>query len=838
MAISESPAPHGTARLLSNSAYPALASLDASGAVIGWSDGAHRLLGHTAEEALERPAVSWLAGPVAGGQVGEAIERFRAGEPWHGELRLRHRDGRELPATVHLSPMRGSDGHRRWVVVAEDERQTPVAQTPVADLGDLMFAPLLAHSPLGVAVLGTDLRFIWTNEALTYGNAVPREERLGRRLSELFPHMEVDVLEGTMRRVLATGEPVLDFEYLGRSPVDRTRRHAWWMCFFRLEDSAGQVLGVWYMVMDITERWRARERMTLLNEASARIGSTLDMSVTTQELADVAVPRFADLVRVDLLESVLRGHEPVPGAPVGSIALRRTGRRAAPGRFDGPAGPTGETVAVPPPAVARCLRESRSVVESTVADSPVPAALDVFAPGDGVARPAPHAYLYVPVRARGITLGVVQFVRSGSPEPFDDEDVDLAEELAALAAVCVDNARRFTCERTAALTLQRSLLPRALAGGTALDVAWRYLPAGSASGVGGDWFDVIPLSGARVALVTGDVVGHGTNAAVTMGRLRTAVRTLADLDLPPEEVLAHLDDLVISLIEQESTCGTDEEGPDVSTAALGSTCLYAVYDPVARRCAMARAGHPPPVVVRPGGVAALADAPAGPPLGLGALPFEGAELDLPEGSLLALYTDGLLQNGRQDPDAALACLGEVLARPGATPEGICEEVTARLLTLPRTDDVALIVSRTRALDDDQVASWDVPADPAFVSTARDLATRRLSDWGLEELTFTTELIVSELVTNAIRYGSAPVRLRLIRQNVLICEVADASSTSPRLRHARTTDEGGRGLFLVAQLSRRWGARSLREGKTIWTEQSIGGAPAAPLVDYDALQAEL
>lgn len=850
MTVSGGTGPRRTASLPSGAAQAArvtqvaLASLDAQGLVMGWTEGARRLLGYTSDEALHRPAISLLAAPRGHGEAAEAaeaIERFRAGEAWHGVLRVRHRDGREMPASVHLSPMTGSDGCRRWVALAQEEGQASGPPESggllLPELGGLLFAPLLAHSPIGVAVLGPDLRCVWANEALTYGGHVPRELRLGRRLGELFPHMEVDVLEGTLRQVLATGEPVLDFEYLGRSPVDPARRHAWWMCFFRLEDSAGQVLGVWYMVMDITERWRAQERSALLNEASARIGSTLDVAVTTQELADVAVPSFADGATVALLESVLHGREPAPGPPSGSLALRRTGRRTFPEGRQASASPAGEGLLEPSPPAVRCLTTGRSVVESA-ADGSTLETLQAGPPGGDGAGPAPHASLFVPVRARGITLGVAHFTRARRPEPFDAEDVSLAEELASRAAVCVDNACRFTRERTAALTLQRSLLPRALAGGTALDVAWRYLPAGAASGVGGDWFDVIPLSGARVAMVVGDVVGHGTNAAATMGRLRTAVRTLADLDLPPEEVLAHLDDLVISLVEQEGPAEAGAQEPDAATAVLGSTCLYAVYDPVTQRCAMARAGHPPPLVVRPGGTAVLPDLPPGPPLGLGALPFESAELDLPEGSLLALYTDGLIQNGNQDVDGALTCLGETLARPGATLEGICEDATRKLLTGSQTDDIALIVSRTRALGEDHVASWNVPTDPAFVSTARELVARQLGEWGLDELAFTTELIVSELVTNAIRYGSGPVRLRLLRQNELICEVSDASSTSPRLRHARNTDEGGRGLFLVARLARRWGTRYTTDGKTIWTEQSTGSIAAAPFVDGDLPEAGL
>jgi hypothetical protein len=276
--------------------------------------------------------------------------------------------------------------------------------------------------------------------------------------------------------------------------------------------------------------------------------------------------------------------------------------------------------------------------------------------------------MVVPMRAHGATLGVALFGRSRRPEPFEADDLWLAEELTAKAAVGIHTARRDSREHTSTMTLQRSLLPQTLPDQGALDIATRYLPAGTRAGVGGDWFDVIPLSGARVALVVGDVVGHGIRASATMGRLRTAVRTLADVDLPPDELLTHLDDLVLHLSADEA--GTD--GAAESAGGIGTTCLYAVYDPVSRRCAFARAGHPPPAAVTPDGAVRFLDVPAGPPLGLGGLPFETFETDLPEGSLLALYTDGLLAARDHDIDEALDKMFAALARPARTLDTVCD----------------------------------------------------------------------------------------------------------------------------------------------------------------------
>jgi serine phosphatase RsbU (regulator of sigma subunit)/anti-sigma regulatory factor (Ser/Thr protein kinase) len=429
-----------------------------------------------------------------------------------------------------------------------------------------------------------------------------------------------------------------------------------------------------------------------------------------------------------------------------------------------------------------------------------------------------HSVMMVPLRARGVTLGMVHFLRHRTPESFGEDDLLLAEEIVTRAAVSVDNARRYTHERRTALALQRSLLPERSPALTAVEVAYRYLPAGSGADIGGDWFDAIQLSGARVALVVGDVVGHGIQASATMGRLRTAVRTLADVDLAPDELLTQLDDLVIRLDREE---GPEARGRAGETSGeIGATCLYAVYDPASRRCTLARAGHPPPALVTADGTVRFLDLPAGPPLGLGGLPYESTEVELAEGSLLALYTDGLVEAADRDIDVGLGLLRRALGSPADTLEETCDQVLDTVLTGRPADDTVLLLARTSALDSGQVRTWQLPRDPAAVAGARKVAGEQLATWGLEETAFATELIVSELVTNAIRYGDAPIQLRLIRDSTLICEVSDGSSTAPHMRRARVFDEGGRGLLLVAQVSERWGSRQTPTGKTIWAEQPL------------------
>ncbi|MEV5759381.1 SpoIIE family protein phosphatase [Streptomyces tendae] len=552
----------------------------------------------------------------------------------------------------------------------------------------------------------------------------------------------------------------------------------------------------------------AAARLGVLYEASVAIGTTLSVTRTAEELAEVAVPRFADHVTVDLAESVLRGNEPPAGVP----RLRRVA--ATPAGSGSGVAPAGEAIAVQPAGPqAAGLASRQAVLTSDVRGTPGPWAQNT----EDARRMLDHGFhslITAPLSTGGSVLGVADFWRSEDSRPFDADDLALVSELAAHTAICIDNARRYTREHAVAETLQRSLLPHSLPDQSLVDVAHRYLPA--RGGVGGDWFDVIPLPGARVALVVGDVVGHGLHAAATMGRLRTAVHNFSALDLPPEELLGHLDELASRI---DGAQGTEGDGDGFT----GATCLYAVYDATSGVCVLARSGHPEPALVRPDGTVEYLKVPVSPPLGLGGgMPFETAEVTLPEGSRLVLYTDGLVEDRVRGIDAGLETLRKALARRDRSSEETCQDVLDALLPARPNDDVALLVARTRLLDPSRVAEWDVPEDPAVVAGIRVDVTRRLDAWGLDEtLAFNTELVISELVTNAIRYATGPIRLRVLTyHDSLVCEVADGSSTSPHLRRAAITDEGGRGLFLVAQFAQRWGTRYTARGKVIWTEQSL------------------
>nr|WP_227025674.1 SpoIIE family protein phosphatase [Streptomyces fodineus] len=549
----------------------------------------------------------------------------------------------------------------------------------------------------------------------------------------------------------------------------------------------------------------AERRLRLLYDAMHGIGTTLDIVRTAQELTQFAVPRFADYVSVDLIDSILQG-----GEPEGTM-MRRTAVTGI--HEEHPLYPVGKRIdfgAETPQAIG--FGTGEPVLESDLPaltgwqeEDPVNARRII---AHGI-----HSMMVIPLRARGILMGVASFWRSERPEPFEEEDVAVAEELVARAALAIDNARRYTREHTTAVTLQRSLLPHGVPDQSALDVAYRYLPA--QAGVGGDWFDVIPLPGARVALVVGDVVGHGLHAAATMGRLRTAVHNFSALDLSPDELLARLDELV-------SRIDSDETGEEGGAGVTGATCLYVLYDPVAGRVAVALAGHPGPALVLPDGTVSFPEVPVSPPLGLaGGLPVETAHLTLPEGTRMVLFTDGLVEDRDRDVEVGLRQLRAALAGAvGRTPEETCTDILGALLPERPSDDIALLVASTRLLPSDRVALWEVPSDPAAVAPVRSDCARTLDTWGLEDIGYATELILSELITNAIRYGSPPIRVRMLYDRCLICEVSDGSSTSPHMRRAAPTDEGGRGLFLVGQFAERWGTRYLARGKVIWSEQAL------------------
>ncbi|MFE9011739.1 SpoIIE family protein phosphatase [Streptomyces cyaneofuscatus] len=822
--------------------------LDGRDTVVGWSPAATELLGFGAHEAVGRPLSAFLSPLPAEGPLPAASDRPAGAEPpgasgrpgpgppsGGNEIRLaRHRDGHELLVATTVCPLAGgTDGTGGTGGAGGLRADSPGRVLVAAELGALrqwesrlaLLQGLATQSPVGLAIYDTDLRLTWSNTAYEREIGKPLAEYRGKRADELYSGGTFvtpgypKTLDAVMHHVIDTGEPILDLHFQGIPPSDPGTEHLWSCSYYRLQDANGHVFGVCEDAFDISDRQRAQQRLALLVEVGRRIGTVLDVVTTAEEIAEVTVPEFAAAVRVDIARvTVMSGELPATGSSAAMDLLRVGEHSADPAAADAaeplyPGAPGSPADRYPPVTYPPGSPQDRSLASGgLVLDDHV---------------------LVVPLRVGGSVLGLVTFVRSPRPEvsdrplsrgpanTFDNGEVALADELAARAAVCIDNARRFTRERSASLALQRQLLPHHVPPQSAVEIAYRYLPSDDVTGVGGDWFDVIPLSGTRVGLVVGDVVGHGLQAAATMGRLRTSVRAFAQLDMAPDELLTRLDDLVGQPLDERPGTRDGAASDAYDELTTGATCLYAVYDPVSRRCVMARAGHLPPAVVHPDGRVTFPDLPAGPPLGLGGLPFESMEIELPVGSLLALFTDGLVEARDHDIDQGLDALGRVLGDPAASLEELCDRAVSELVPDATTaDDTALLLARTRQLDEGQVAEWELPAEAVAVGRARELATRQLGVWRLDELSFATELVVSELVTNAVRYGGGPLRLRLIRDRTLLCEVADTGHTSPHLRHSAEDDEGGRGLFIVAQLVQRWGTRYTPAGKTIWTEQAF------------------
>ncbi|WP_329459379.1 SpoIIE family protein phosphatase [Streptomyces sp. NBC_01497] len=699
-------------------AEAATAVIDGEGTVLAWTGSAERALGHRAADVVGRPVTALLAEGDGAERTANWREQARTRRPWSGVLFLRRRDGSGLKAVVEAQPLLG-EGRADWLVSATDPSGSsawPPARSAVA-------TTLLARAPVGLSIWDTDLRCVWVNGTAARQDGFLRRRRLGRLMTEVQPGPPGRAITAAMRQVLKTGEPVIEREYPWRVPGESEDR-VLSASYFRLDGADGQPIGVCNMATDI-EKSLVRQHLLTLGEVGSRIGTTLDVLKTSQELADAAVPLLADYVTVDLADTVPIGGEPLQrlaSSKGGIPVFRRAGIASVHEGVPESPWKVGEPVFVP-----RTSPFTQALLSGETHFEPVlDTSMDTWFGRDPERRARAietgmHSLIIVPLRARGVVLGEVVFVRTENRTPFSRDDLLLIEELVERAALSLDNARRYTREREAAVALQRNLLPRTLWGGPAVDIAFRYLPADIHEGVGGDWFDVIPLPDARVGLMIGDVVGHGINAAALMGQLRTVMGTLADLDLPPEVLLARLDRRVVQMAG-----GSDRpEGP--AAPVMSCTCAYAVYDPVTMRCTVASAGHPPPAVRRPDGEVSFVTVPPGPPIGLGTMTYESATVELPEDSVIALYTDGLIETRNADIDDGLDRLGAALSWDAPSLEELGSHVTETLAPrrarraqaasaaggefvggsgrLPRSeDDVALLLARTRLLSQRDAAA--------------------------------------------------------------------------------------------------------------------------------------
>ncbi|MFC7305070.1 SpoIIE family protein phosphatase [Streptomyces monticola] len=815
-------------------------SIGPDGLIDQWSLRAEQLFGVSADAAVGKDPIEAFV-PAELRDLGHRkVVEILDGREWTGVVPFRMAADGSMDgiAEVYVMPTETERGEKAAVCIVVDVRALRSIETDLA-----ASQAIFGQSPFGFLLFGTDLKVMRANRrfAAVFGGGV--DEHRGRTVHDYLPRHEADRMQAALRRVLETGDSVTDMQLVGPAPGSTDRRH-WSINLYRVHSGSGRPIGVAGLGTDVTRRHaaareaaNARRNLALLNEAGARIGNSLDLETTARELLDVSVPVFCDLASVDLYQGLLDGDETAQmghGLADGSAELRRVAFASA--VSDGPLdGPDVNVGAV-----------HRYSFNSPCADA-LRTARPVTISGDSSgAAGLVQSTLAVPMVAHDTVVGLARFTRAKGSEPFGERDRTLAVELAARAAVCIDNARLYRREHERALILQRSLLPPGDPEASGLDIACRYLPGNAATEVGGDWFDVIELPGHRTALVVGDVMGRGLRAAVAMGELRTAVRTLALLDLEPAEVLAALDEIARGLGNPGNTVGHSlrpPQSPQSTRRALQgrdidpsevylATCVYAVYDPVTRRCTFANAGHLPPVLVEPGEAALMLDVPPGMPLGVGGEPFEEVEVELPEGALLALYTDGLVESRDHPLDEGLRAFRNAITDPERPLEDVCDHVLNTLDTHHGEDDIALLMARVQGLPADAVGDWILPREPRSVGRAREYARAQLLSWDLEPLVDTTELLVSELVTNALRYGEGEIRLRLLLDRSLVCEVWDAGLVQPRRRRARDTDEGGRGLQLVGLLSASWGSRRTPRGKTVWFELPLpdGGSTAEPSVE--------
>ncbi|WP_406865537.1 SpoIIE family protein phosphatase [Streptomyces sp. HUAS MG47] len=658
----------------------AVVATGADGSIVRWDHAAQDLLGYTPHDVLGRH-IADLLHPDADRGLGRSLwEGAATGRGVMGMVTAWHKEGRPLDLEIWACPVpaRHRGGTTVLVFAAEAEAARRIRGSSAVWDG------LFTRSPVGIAILDTRLRFLRVNPALEVMNGLPQAAHIGRRPVEILPDVNGADMERAMRRALDEGRPVLDSRRTGRTPADPDHDHVWSGSYVRLEDAEGRPIGLAATLIDITAQQQAqleadavRRHLALINEATLKIGSSLDLERTAQELADVAVPDLSDAVTVDVLESLATGGELDAGL-IGGTTLRRLAKAPLTGSpVTAALAPLGRTLVFPASApYTRALGARRPFVVPVFDEQAIAPAADHSSTPAELLRLGVHSFMMTPLLARGVVLGLATFYRTRPVGPFTESEVALAGDLSARAAVCVDNARLYRREHDTAAVLQRSMLPQHITPPPGIEVAHRYLPASDVNEVGGDWYDVIALDGGRAALVIGDVMGHGTAAAAVMGRLSASVRALARLDLAPEDMLYQLEAALHDLVEP-----------------MIATFLCIVVDPATGHCRITRAGHPPPAAVLPDGTVRLLDVPPGLPLGVGGVRFSTTDVALPVGSVLVLYTDGLVEARSSDIDARLAELTDLLAAPVPSLPGLCDRLLTHLVPASADDDIALLVAR-------------------------------------------------------------------------------------------------------------------------------------------------
>ena len=786
----------------------AVFATDRTGRITGWSAPAEALFGRPSADAL---GLTWDALFDAGmsGLLDEALDRIAQGRSCNEILHVTVDGGRLLHLTVTCPPLVNASGETVLLCNVGDIEVDRRAETQLAFMDELM-----RKSPLGLVMIDENLRYVLVNDALAAINAVPAQAHIGRRVRDVVVTEDDGAYEKRMLETLRTGEPLLGLLLSGRTEGWPDSDRAWSVSLFRLTGRDDRVLGLGGIIVDITDQQTAlleasaaRQRLALVNEASTRMGTTLEMSEVARELAAVAVPSFADLavvkIRDDLLGDVTREITEAPVRLRRLAGLDVMNNAASEEMYRS----HGEVTDKPGLLLHESMRTREAKLLTTIDDEAIATLAKTSNDAELIRQSRLGSLIVAPFVVRDRVLGVVLFGRSADRASLSDEDLKTAVELASRTATCMDNALAYRNERRIAVALQRSMLPEeeVIPQPPGLEIAHLYRPSSNAAQVGGDWFDVIPLSGHRIALVVGDVMGHDIQAAANMGQLRTAMRTLARLDMEPVDLLTLLDDTV-------------QKGTTMQYA----TCVYAVCNVVTRECSIVSAGHPPPLLRHADGTTEVVAVEPGVPLGvaIGDPEFAVTELLLPQDSTLVLYTDGLIEHRGEDIDVGIETLRAVLAPEAASAHDLCERVATGLCHSAAEDDLAVLMARVPSGFDHGFAHWQLSPEPESVPRARSLVRQMLRDWDLQSLEDTTTLLVSELVTNAVRYADGDIELRLTKGGVLVCEVGDGDVHVPRRRRSSPEEEGGRGLTIVGEYSRAWGTRPVASGKVVWFELDL------------------
>ncbi|GAA3156350.1 SpoIIE family protein phosphatase [Streptomyces rameus] len=769
--------------------------VDGGGVVVQWSHQAEELWGLPAGEAVGRRATDLVSmAPAPGVADVERRRRDRLREDAEGA------DGGGL----RVRPVLREDGAVTWgIFLPPVDGVAPGVETAVLEA-------LSAHTAGALFVVDEELHVVSANTAVQPLAGASARQIRGRPITNVWPLPSRGELEHILHRVMADGTPVADHVMRTDRENDRRRTHT--VAVLPLRDAPGAVV----VAHDVTGQEKAHRGVQALYAVRERVGQTLDVVATCQELVHALVPGFADVVVVEVVEPVVRGEEP-PLSPLGrDVPLRRAAFRTSGGDQQARAHPVGDVRALPfPTPYAQALADLKPRAMALRPDTPWLAGDPARA--EAIRASGARALLVAPLTLRGKVLGLLSLYRTQPSDGFDEKELALTLELATHTALSIDNARLYTREHTIAAALQRHLLPPAPPLQAAVETAGLYVA--DDRGAGG-WSNAGALPGARTALVVGEVAGHGIHTAVAMGQLRTAMNSLAALDLDPAELLARLNDATARLARERRTLPS---GDPLRTLPLSATCLYAVYDPFTHTLAIASAGHPPPVVATPGSTPRVVDMAAGAALGDGeGPPYDTTAVTLADGDIVALYTGSLLSAARPEGGTSdTRPLQRLLADTGRPLQDLCDDVLYQLRVDALPGDAILLLARVHPFPADRVTTCPLDAEPTAPAIARRHARRQLAGWGVDEDTaYDTQEIVSELVTNALRYGEPPVRLRLINDRTLTCEVHDSGTCAPRLRHARSVDEGGRGLFICAQLAQNWGIRYTDAGKTVWTEQAL------------------